>query len=88
MSQVLDHEMKNKIMEELVDIEILANEMAADARAVWLVIKNATSLDDLKDTVNQYEKDLQEIMLYLRLDLERLETIEVADGSLHFGEGS
>jgi hypothetical protein len=85
MSQVLDHEMKKKIMEELVNIELLANEMAADARQLGLFIKTAPPLADLKDAINQYEKDAQEIMLYLRLDLE---TIEVADGSLHFGEGS
>jgi len=84
MSQVLDHEMKKKIMDELVDIEELANEMAEDARQFRLVVKNATSSADLKDAMNKYEKDAQEIMLYLRLDLE---TIEVANGSLHFGEG-
>ena len=85
MSQVLDHEMKKKIMDELVDIEELANEMAEDARQFRLVIKNATSSADLKDAMNKYEKDAQEIMLYLRLDLE---TIEVANESLHFGEGN
>ena len=86
MSQVLDHEMKNKIMEELVDIEILANEMAADARQFRLVVKNAASSADLKDAMNQYEKDAQEVMLYLQLDLE---TIEVAEADLYpFKEGS
>ena len=84
MTKVLDHEMKKKIMDELVDIEELANEMAEDARQFRLVIKNATSSADLKDAMNKYEKDAQEIMLYLRL---ALETIEVADESLHFGEG-
>lgn len=85
MTKVLDHEMKKKIMDELVDIEELANEMAEDARQFRLVIKNATSSADLKDAMNKYEKDAQEIMLYLRLDLE---TIEVANESLHFGEGN
>ena len=85
MTKVLDHEMKNKIMRELVDIEELANEMAEDARQFRLVIKNATSSADLKDAMNKYEKDAQEVMLYLRLDLE---TIEVANESLHFGEGN
>ena len=85
MTKVLEHEMKKKIMDELVDIEELANEMAEDARQFRLVIKNATSSADLKDAMNKYEKDAQEIMLYLRLDLE---TIEVANESLHFGEGN
>ena len=85
MTKVLDHEMKKKIMDELVDIEELANEMAEDARQFRLVIKKATSSADLKDAMNKYEKDAQEIMLYLRLDLE---TIEVANESLHFGEGN
>ena len=85
MTKVLDHEMKKKIMDELVDIEELANEMAEDARQFRLVIKNATSSADLKDAMNKYEKDAQEIMLYLRLDLE---TIEVANESLPFGEGN
>ena len=85
MTKVLDHEMKKKIMDELVDIEELANEMAEDARQFRLVIKHATSSADLKDAMNKYEKDAQEIMLYLRLDLE---TIEVANESLHFGEGN
>jgi hypothetical protein len=86
MTEVLDHEMKEKITRELVDIEELANEMAEDARQFRLVVKNATSSADLKDAMNKYEKGAQEVMYCLHLDLE---IIEVAEADLYpFKEGN
>ena len=47
MTKVLDYKMKKKIMKDLVNIEILANdinsnEIAEATRKLWLVVKDLT----------------------------------------------
>lgn len=89
MTKVLDYKMKKKIMKDLVNIEILANEInsneiAEATRQLWLVVENGIGVEDLKVARDKFNKKIYDLLINVHTDLVKID--ELARGLLYKGE--
>ena len=89
MTKVLDYKMKKKIMKDLVNIEILANEInsneiAEATRQLWLVVENGIGVEDLKVAREKFNKKIYGLLINVHTDLVKID--ELASGLLYKGE--
>jgi len=91
MTKILDYKMKKKIMKDLVNIEILANEinsneiaeMAEASRQLWIVVENGIGVEDLKVARDKFNKKIYDALINVNIDLVKID--ELALGLLDKG---
>ena len=87
----MKNEMKEKVMEDLVNIETLVNrvniniaEMAETSRQLLTVVENGTGLEDLKVANDEFKEEINDLLIHVHLDLVDID--DLARGLLYEGE--
>lgn len=87
----MKNEMKEKVMENLVNIEDLANrvniniaEMAETSRQLLTVVENGIGLEDLKVANDEFKEEIYDLSIHVHLDLVDID--DLARGLLYEGE--
>lgn len=87
----MKNEMKEKVMEDLVNIETLVNrvniniaEMAETSRQLLTVVENGTGLEDLKVANDEFKEEINDLSIHVHLDLVDID--DLARGLLYEGE--